>query len=91
VSRYPGGAFTILTTAPRPVRYHVVLEVAGIRTDGVPRFRRDTCTRHGSLLMCHAGPFEAIPKGFGPWRVLGVKTSPQPAQVRVRLRFSRPH
>lgn len=87
-TRYPGGAFTILTAAPRAARYHVVLEVAGIRADGFPRFRRDACTRHGSQLVCRAGPFESIPTGFGPWRVTVVKTSAEPATVRVRLRFA---
>jgi hypothetical protein len=77
-------------TTPRPARYHVVLD-AGIRADGFPRFQRDACTPHGPQLVCRAGPFEAIPKGFGPWRVTVVKTSAPPAHVRVSLRFSGRH
>jgi hypothetical protein len=90
-TRYPGGSFTIVMSAPRAARYHVVLEVAGIRADGFPRFRRDACTRKGLRLECRAGPFEAIPKGFGPWTVSVVKTSAPPARVRVRLRFAGRH
>jgi hypothetical protein len=78
-------------SAPRAARYHVVLDVAGIRADGFPRFRHDACRPHGSQLVCRAGPFEAIPKGFGPWRVTVVKTSAPPARVRVRLRFTGRH
>jgi hypothetical protein len=90
-TRYPGGSYAILMSAPRTARYHVILDVAGIRADGFPRFRRDACTPHGSKLVCRAGPFEAIPKGFGPWRVSVVKTSRARARIRIRLRFSRPH
>ena len=38
MTRYPGGGFTILVSAPRTARYHIVVEVAGIRMDGFPRF-----------------------------------------------------
>jgi hypothetical protein len=88
VTRYPGGSFTIFMTAPRAARYHVVLNVAGIRADGFPRFQRDACTSHGPQLACRAGPFEAIPKGFGPWRLTVVKTSRPAALIHVRLRFA---
>jgi hypothetical protein len=65
-----------------------VLLVAGIRADGFPRFRRGACTPDGSQLICRAGPFAAIPKGFGPWGLTVVKTSWPPARVRIRLHFA---
>ena len=88
MTRYPGGSFTILVSAPRAARYHIVVEAAGIRLDGFPRFTASECDRSGSRLACQAGPFEAIPRGFSPWKVTVVKTSRPAARVRVRLRFT---
>jgi hypothetical protein len=39
-------------------------------------------------MTCHAGPFEAIPTSYNPWRVWVVKTSKPRAEIHLRLRFT---
>jgi hypothetical protein len=87
VTRYPGGSFTLVVSALRSVRYHVVLDVVGIRVDGLAHSGSANCRSRASTRVCRAGPFEAIPRGFSPWHVAVVKTSRPAAHVRVRLQF----
>ena len=90
VTRYPGGSFTLHTSAPSNARFYVRI------TNGEPQallgryltFSARRCPTRGLRIMCHAGPFEAIPPTLNPWTVWVVKESLPPGTIRVRLTFS---
>ena len=88
VTRYPGGSFDAWLTAPRTARFHFFIRVLGRELDGFPTFGARRCHVDGAVMRCHAGPFEAIPISYTPWRVWVVKTSPAAARIVVRLRFT---
>jgi hypothetical protein len=88
VTRYPGGSFDAWLTAPRTARFHFLIRVQGRTLDGFPTFTAGHCHVHGAAMTCHAGPFEAIPTSYNPWRVWVVKTSKPRAEIHLRLRFT---
>jgi hypothetical protein len=90
VTRYPGGSFDLRMSAPSNARFYVLI------TNGEPEtllgrfltFSAHRCPTRGRRIVCHAGPFEAIPE-LKPWTVWVVKESIPPAAITVRLAFSR--
>jgi hypothetical protein len=96
VTRYPGGTFSLRTSAAVGARWFVritngVREANGQLDALLGRsypFSAQRCPVRGGRVVCVAGPFEAIPPPLNPWTVWVVKESASPATVTVRLAFS---
>jgi hypothetical protein len=80
---YPGDGFTVHVRSPAGTRYRVAIVAAGSALPGITAALA-RCSRRP---VCRAGPFEALPRTWTPWRVELRKSSPPPARVAVRLRF----
>jgi hypothetical protein len=88
VTAYSGGSFSLAFSAPCGTRFHTIIRAVGLKLDGFPTFSAAQCRARAERVLCHAGPFAAIPRSYSPWRVWVVKTSMLAAHIQVPLRFT---